>query len=104
MTRRDLRSAEAAEYRKLYRTSRWLARRKQQLQAEPLCRICQVMGIVPVATVADHVEPHRGDRALFFGGPLQSLCAGHHSGAKQQAEAAGKRVTVIGQDGWPVEL
>lgn len=104
MARRDLRSPEAAEYRRLYRTSRWLARRKHQLQAEPLCRICQAMGIVTVATVADHVEPHKGDRALFFGGPLQSLCAEHHSGAKQQAEAAGRRVTVTGADGWPVEV
>jgi hypothetical protein len=62
------------------------------------------MGIVTIATVADHVEPHRGNMDLFWHGPLQSLCATHHSGAKQSAEATGRKMTITGHDGWPVEV
>ena len=43
-----------------------------------------------MATVCDHVEPHRGDVAKFHGGPFQSLCAFHHNRDKQRAEAAAK--------------
>jgi 5-methylcytosine-specific restriction endonuclease McrA len=73
----------------LYRTARWLKRRLRQLAREPLCRMCALLGRVTAATVADHVTPHRGDLALFFGGELQSLCASCHSSAKQAIEKGG---------------
>jgi 5-methylcytosine-specific restriction protein A len=48
------------------------------------------MGRITAATIADHVVPHRGDVALFFGGELQSLCKTHHDSAKQAFEKSGK--------------
>ena len=54
-----------------------------------------------VATVADHVERHRGNKKLFFEGELDSLCAHHHNSKKQSEE----RKTELGvgcyNDGWP---
>jgi 5-methylcytosine-specific restriction enzyme A len=43
---------------------------------------------VVLATVADHITPHRGDPELFKG-PLQSLCASCHSSWKQELELTG---------------
>jgi 5-methylcytosine-specific restriction protein A len=87
--RQDHRSQAAALYRRMYGTRRWRKRRAQQLAAEPLCRMCAAQQLVTVATVADHVTPHRGDLALFWEGDLQSLCATHHDGAKAKQEATG---------------
>lgn len=101
--RRDSRGAAAQEYRRWYWTARWRHRAKAQLEAEPLCAMCMARGLVVVATVADHVEPHRGDPDLFWAGPLQSLCASCHSSDKQREERGGRPRPVIGLDGWPVE-
>jgi hypothetical protein len=73
----------------MYNNTAWRKRRLRQLQAEPLCRMCRDMGRLTEATVADHIEPHHGDH-VKFAGPLQSLCAACHSGAKQAYEATGK--------------
>lgn len=74
--------------RALYGSRRWKARRAEQLRIEPLCRRCKAEGIVCIATVADHIEPHRGDVEAFWTNPLQSLCARHHNAAKQREERA----------------
>lgn len=43
---------------------------------------------LPYASVVDHVDPHRGDMALFWDKTRwQSLCATHHSGEKQRQES-----------------
>jgi hypothetical protein len=31
----------------------------------PLCRMCEAEGKITVATIVDHVIPHKGDRVLF---------------------------------------
>ena len=99
----DYRSAEAAQYRKLYKTQAWKATRRQQLQQEPLCRMCMAEGRVTAATVVDHVTPHKGDRVLFFDAAnLQSLCAPCHDGAKQEQERLGYS-SQVGLDGWPID-
>lgn len=54
------------------------------------------------ATVADHVERHNGDAALFWNGKLQSLCAPHHNSAKQRAELRGYS-SAVGEDGFPLD-
>jgi hypothetical protein len=54
------------------------------------------------ATIADHIEPHRGDPQKFWFGALKSLCEPHHKGAKQQIEKRGYS-TEIGSDGWPID-
>jgi len=68
---------------------RWHKRRADQLRGHPLCRLCwEIRGRATVATVADHITPHRGDRVLFEG-PLQSLCKPCHDSVKQSTEKGG---------------
>ena len=85
-----------------YDTSRWQKRRRYQLAKEPLCRMCAVEGKVTVATIVDHVIPHRHNRELFYFGELQSLCLMHHNQTKKQLENKGY-VNDIGKDGWPID-
>lgn len=90
----DRRTDEAAAYRRLYKTARWLRLRLGQLAAEPLCRMCAAQGRVTAATVCDHVDPKtKLDPATFFDGPFQSLCDAEpfrcHSSRKQRIEALG---------------
>ncbi len=54
------------------------------------------------ATVADHVEPHRGDPVKFWEGRLQSLCKPCHDRDKQREENGGRPIVAIACDGWPV--
>lgn len=107
--RHDQRSAEAQSYRHLYNQARWKGphgRRKQQLAKQPLCETCLKAGRITVATVADHVIPHKGDEHLFWKGRLQSLCDAEpwrcHSSRKQQEEATGYSRDV-GADGLPTD-
>jgi hypothetical protein len=86
----------------LYKTKRWNVRRRAQLRSQPLCGMCHGLGIIKLATVADHVVPHRGNRQLFFAGELQSLCKSHHDRSKQGDERRGYS-TEIGVDGVPVD-
>jgi 5-methylcytosine-specific restriction enzyme A len=74
--------------KRLYDSARWKRRRAAQLRSEPFCRLCEDRGRVTEATVADHIEPHRGD-PVKFDGPLQSLCASCHSAIKQSQEQTG---------------
>lgn len=98
----DYRSAEAVEYRKLYKSAAWRARRTQQLGAEPLCAYCLAAGLTTAATIADHIIPHRGDLDLFWHGDLQSLCKPHHDGAKQREEKGGWD-SRADMDGYPID-
>ena len=67
--------AHIREHQKLYDDPRWERRRKLQLSEHPWCELwCKEKGIYTPATVADHVEPHRGDPVKFFTGKLQSAC------------------------------
>lgn len=86
---------------RLYRTKRWRDLRASQLMREPLCRLCEYAGEVVAATVCDHVTPHRGDEALFWAGPFQSLCADCHSRHKQREEH-GRPTLTFAADGWPI--
>lgn len=72
---------------------RWQKARDSYLAQHPLCVMCQAEGRVAVATVVDHVVPHRGDQSIFWDvDNWQALCAEHHDGAKARAErAAGLR-------------
>lgn len=62
--------------------------------------MCQAEGRVTAASVADHVEQHRGDPVRFWQGALQSLCAPHHDSTKQREERG--LVQAVGEDGWPL--
>lgn len=101
--RMDRRSPEAAQYRKKYNSKRWQILRKMRLASEPLCRMCVTDGGATVASVVDHITPHRGSDELFFDyGNTQSLCKAHHDGAKQREERHGYS-TAVGLDGLPTD-
>lgn len=91
-----------SEHKKLYNTKRWKLRRLNQLARSPLCCECEKDNKVTIATIADHITPHRGDEYLFFYGPLQSMCKHHHDSYKQRLEKSG---TVLGCDesGLPID-
>jgi hypothetical protein len=64
--------------------------------------MCLAEGRVTSASIADHIEPHRGDQLKFFLGELQSLCPTHHESSKKRQEHRGYS-TQVGPDGWPVD-
>ena len=65
---------------RMYDTPRWRKLRDLVLLQEPLCRMCSAMGRVTMATVVDHITPHKGDMARFWDwNNLQSLCVACHS-------------------------
>jgi 5-methylcytosine-specific restriction endonuclease McrA len=87
---------------RFYKTARWQRLRKLQLTQHPLCEFCLGRGIVTVATVVDHVVPHKGDWTAFCTGRLQSLCEECHKSTKRQIELRGYRCDV-GLDGLPAD-
>jgi 5-methylcytosine-specific restriction enzyme A len=88
---------------RLYDKAHWrYKRRKQQLRDNPLCVMCLEQGRIELAVVADHKEPHHGDKKLFWNGELQSLCLQHHNAHKQQQERKGFH-NGFGVDGLPLD-
>lgn len=98
----DARRRAESPTRALYGTQRWRRKAARQLLLEPLCRACQAAGRVTAASVADHIEPHRGDVDAFWSNELQSLCKDHHDGAKQREERRGHS-DALDADGWPMD-
>jgi len=90
------------EYKRWYKTARWQRLRSRQLTQHPLCKLCESHGRVTVATVCDHIEPHRGDEGKFWSGPFQSLCSTCHNSDKQRIEKGGKIKPRFGVDGFPI--
>ncbi len=59
--------------------SRWRAARAAYLVKHPVCVLCLATGRVTMATVVDHVQPHKGDRELFWEeSNWQALCKRCH--------------------------
>jgi hypothetical protein len=87
------------DWRSWYQLERWRRIRRAQLRREPLCAFCLIKGIATPATIADHVEPHRGDWMAFLTGKLQSLCAPCHDSSKKLHENRQE----LDDDGWPIE-
>ena len=60
-------------------SSKWRRERLKWLDAHPLCVTCKSEGLIVAATIVDHIEPHRGDRKLFWRrSNWQSLCKTCH--------------------------
>lgn len=62
-------------------TPRWRKARNTYLSRpeNALCRSCQAQGKVTVATVVDHIKPHKGDQKLFWDtANWQPLCKPCH--------------------------
>lgn len=96
------RSGPKQPWAALYKTAGWRTLRRRQLQREPLCCLCDLLGITKAAEIVDHKRPHKGNPALFFDATnLQSLCKPHHDRTKQSWEKRG--TPEVGADGWPVE-
>ena len=55
--------------------TQWQKARAGYFKSHPLCVCCQAHGVVVAASVLDHVEPHKGDRAKFWDSAnWQGLC------------------------------
>jgi 5-methylcytosine-specific restriction enzyme A len=91
-----------AEWSAWYSLARWRKRRADQLAREPFCKLCAARGVSSFATVADHVESHRGVWNDFWLGKLQSLCSNCHKSAKRLVDERGFD-PMIGVDGMPVD-
>lgn len=94
---------QSGEFSHWYTHSRWRTLRKWQLWKHPLCVFCEQKGRYELATICDHVTPHKGDRVKFWKGPFQSLCKPCHDSTKKAMEAGKSSRIEIGADGWPVE-
>ena len=96
--------ADSASWQHLYNSTRWRKLRLIHLGADPLCRMCADEGRITAATVCDHIQPHKGDVALFYDpANLSSLCKPCHDRHKKREEMSGRKTPVIGLDGWPVD-
>lgn len=80
---------DTGRWHNLYALKAWLVRRRVQLAEMPWCELCQARGVPRLASVVDHIEPHRGDRNKFLLGPLQSLCKDCHDQDKKRFELRG---------------
>lgn len=87
----------------VYKTALWQRLRAERLRTEPLCRYCSEMGWTVPADTVDHIEPHRGDRALAFDPDnLQALCKPCHD-RHAQAKDRGEAVAGFDADGYPID-
>ena len=60
--------------------AKWQRERKKFLENNPFCVKCYEEGHITMATVVDHIKPHRGDQKLFLDrGNWQPLCEHHHN-------------------------
>lgn len=83
--------------------ARWRRLRRVHLARQPFCARCLERGRTTLATVVDHVIPHRGDSALLYDPEnLQSLCSPCHDGSKQSEERTG-RPRGCTRDGVPID-
>ena len=76
-------------------TSEWERARQLYLAEHPLCAMCERERRFMPATVVDHIQPHRGDRELFWNeNNWQALCKRHHDRDKQREERTTTREDV----------
>lgn len=83
--------------------SRWQRYRDRFLADHPLCVMHLALGQSVVATVVDHITPHKGDHKKFWDPKNhQALCKRCHDMHKQRLERSGQ---VVGCDvsGVPVD-
>ena len=60
-------------------SARYIKTRKNYLNRNPLCKRCSTMLNPVLATILDHITPHRGDSDLFWDvGNVQGLCKRCH--------------------------
>jgi 5-methylcytosine-specific restriction enzyme A len=89
-------------WRRWYGLQRWKTVAHHQLGEHPFCAICATQGLAVLASVVDHIEPHRGDWNSFRFGKVQSLCKSCHDATKRLIERRGYS-DEIGPDGFPID-
>lgn len=68
-------------------SSQWQKARKEFLQDNRYCKLCQTQGKQTLATIVDHIKPHRGDQTLFWDKTnWQPLCKKCHDRKTQASE------------------
>lgn len=89
------RSERGQRAQRLFRTKRWQAKARRQVQSQPYCECPYHAGQFVRAdtpelggAVADHVYPHGGDERKFWNGKLMTLTRYCHATWKQQNEAS----------------
>jgi 5-methylcytosine-specific restriction endonuclease McrA len=84
---------QVAPLRRLYSTKAWYRLRWEVLLAASFtCAICGRVEGQTSLLVCDHIEPHRGDEALFWErSNLQCLCTACHDRNKQREVSAWRR-------------
>ena len=77
---------------RLYNRRRWRRESRAYLTRNPLCVMCTAVGRTSLATVVDHIVPHRGDPELFWdeANNWQGLCKTDHDAAKKELEMSGR--------------
>ncbi len=69
----------------------WQKARAAYLRRHPVCKMCEQQGHLVPASVVDHINPHKGDRTLFWDSEnWQSLCKTCHDSAKQSEDRTGR--------------
>ncbi len=98
-----MRQQGGSKFAHLYRTARWQATRRQQLDREPLCCRCKRRGKDTLATVCNHTNGHPAGETeeQFWAGPFDSQCAPCHSGDTAREEQ-GKAAKGCDASGWPL--
>lgn len=70
--------------------SQWQSARIRFLDDHPLCCYCTRNGRTILATVVDHIDPHKGNQAKFWDeSNWQPLCKPCHDRVKAAEERAG---------------
>ena len=73
------RSANGKKWHKMY-TYRWSLYSKRRLREYPWCESCKKSGVMELATITDHIVPHKGDDRMFWDkNNHQSLCTHCHA-------------------------
>lgn len=68
-------------------TARWDRTAADYKRDNPLCIGCEAVDRVELASVVDHIMPHRGNEDLFWDpANWQPCCARHHDIVKQYLE------------------
>lgn len=72
---------------------KWQKARAAFLKQHPLCQYCKEDGRVTLATVVNHITPHKGDQNLFWDqSNWQSVCAPHHDSTIAREESRGVKI------------
>jgi hypothetical protein len=82
-------------WKHFYDTAFWQRRRKLQLTAHPLCKMCAARGVVTLATIADHIEPHKGNWNLFATGDCSRYATAVTTAASATSKCAATASTSV---------